>query len=173
MAKGLTGSWLPLSGLGVSTKIQEYFRSNALGYGSTFQAHPVSLACAYEVVKYFMKEDVLGHVQSMEPVLEELMQELYDNHACVREVRVIGLFGGADLVETQGPNKGNRFASFGGEVVSESGHKIPAFKKALRDEGIIAFFRNCLLHAAPPLITSEPELRDAFARVGRALKVFD
>merc|ERR1712224_190269 len=66
-----------------------------------------------------------------------------------------------------------RFASFGGEVMSESGHKIPAFKKALRDEGIIAFFRNCLLHAAPPLITSEPELRDAFARVGRALKVFD
>jgi len=173
MAKGLTGSWLPLSAVGVSTEIHDHFRTSPLGYGSTFQGHPVALACGYEVLKHMNKTDVMGHVSKMEPVLKELMQGLVDEHACVRQVRSIGMFGAADLVETKGPNAGNRFASFSGAAISESAAKIPAFKKALHEEGVIAFFRNCLLHAAPPLVTTEPELRDAFGRVHKALRVFD
>ena len=88
-------------------------------------------------------------------------------------VRSLGLFGAADLVEVRGPNAGNRFANFKGEVLSESGKKIPEFKQRLQEEGVLAFFRNCLIHAAPPLITGPEELKDAFARVGRALQVFE
>lgn len=70
-AKGISGSWLPLSGVACSTPIQDFFRTNPLGYGATYQAHPVALACGYEVVKHIIKEDVLGHVQALEPVLTE------------------------------------------------------------------------------------------------------
>ena len=35
-AKGLSGSFLPLSAVGFRKDIQDYFRTNALGWGTTF-----------------------------------------------------------------------------------------------------------------------------------------
>ena len=133
----------------------------------------VAVACGLEVTKHFCETDVLGHVQRTAPVLEELLHDWKERLACVREARSLGMFGAVDLVEVRGPNVGNRFADFQGNVLSESGRKVPEFKRRLLEEGVIAFFRNCLLHAAPPLISTEPELRDAFARVERALQVFE
>ena len=92
---------------------------------------------------------------------------LVDEHDCVRQARVIGLFGCADLVDTVGPNAGNRVSGLQGG--GPSNDKIVAFKAALLDEGIISLFRNCMLHVAPPLVISEAELRDGFERVHRAL----
>ena len=79
------------------------------------------------------------------------------------------MFGAADLVDTEGSNKGNRISSLQGG--GPNAVKIAAFKQAMLDEGIISLFRNCILHVAPPLITTEPELRDGFQRMHRALKV--
>ena len=94
-AKGISASWLPLSGIGCTTEIQvsrsgppssgpallnvvacaqDFFRTNPLGYGATYQAHPVSLACGYEVVKYTIEHDIVGQAQALEPVLKEEMQ---------------------------------------------------------------------------------------------------
>ena len=53
---------------------QDFFRTNPLGYGATYQAHPVSLACGYEVVKYTIEHDIVGQAQALEPVLKEEMQ---------------------------------------------------------------------------------------------------
>ena len=53
---------------------QDFFRVNPLGYGATYQAHPVALACGYEVVKYTIAEDIVGKAHALEPVLKEEMQ---------------------------------------------------------------------------------------------------
>ena len=58
------------------TCAQDFFRTNPLGYGATYQAHPVSLACGYEVVKYTIELDIVGQAQALEPVLKEEMQRL-------------------------------------------------------------------------------------------------
>ena len=50
---------------------------------------------------------------------------------------------------------------------------VAPFKKALLDEGIYGFMRPPVLHSAPPLVISEAELREGFARVDRALDVLD
>lgn len=70
-------------------------------------------------------------------------RRLVDEHDCVRQARVIGLFGCADLVDTVGDNAGNRFTTLQG-----GGHeKVLAFKQAMLDEGIISLFRNwCVLY---------------------------
>ena len=65
---------------------------------------------------------------------------LVDEHDCVRQARVIGLFGCADLVDTAGPNAGNRFTTLQGG--GPSNDKVLAFKRAMLDEGIISLFRN-------------------------------
>ena len=46
-AKGLTGSWQPLSMVAIRQKLKDFFNEKPSGWGSTFQAHPVALACGY------------------------------------------------------------------------------------------------------------------------------
>lgn len=41
-----------------------------LGIGSTYNSHPVALASAYAALKVFFRDDVLGNVQRMEPVMK-------------------------------------------------------------------------------------------------------
>lgn len=66
---------------------QDFFRVNPLGYGATYQAHPVALACGYEVVKYTIAEDIVSKVHALEAVLKEEMQRcactLYTPHTCL------------------------------------------------------------------------------------------
>lgn len=83
-AKGITGSFLPLSAVGLKKEIQDFFRNNALGWGSTFQAHPVSCACAYEVIKYYIDQDINGHVKKLEKVMKKRIDELISKHNCLR-----------------------------------------------------------------------------------------
>ena len=85
-----------------------------------------------------------------------------------RQVRSLGLFGCADIVSTSGPDAGNRVSSLAGG--GPNAEKIGTFKKAMLDEGLISLFRNCMIHAAPPLIITEDEMRDGFDRMHRALK---
>jgi adenosylmethionine-8-amino-7-oxononanoate aminotransferase len=167
-AKGITAAWIPMSGIACSKEIQDHFRDVPLGYGATYNAHPVSVACAYEVIKYTLEADVLGNVKALAPVLEEEMQRLVDEHDCIRQARTVGLFGGCDIVNTTGPDAGNRVSSLAGG--GPAADKINLFKKAMKDEGLISLFRNCMIHVAPPLIITEPELRDGFNRLHRALK---
>jgi len=79
-AKGITASWQPLSCIGVSSEIQDHFRSTPLGYGATYQAHPVAMACAYEVIKHTLDQKIVEHAASMEPVMVECIQQLVDKH---------------------------------------------------------------------------------------------
>ena len=39
-AKGVTSAYLPLSGVGMRDEIFDFFRTNPIGYGSTYFAHP-------------------------------------------------------------------------------------------------------------------------------------
>jgi adenosylmethionine-8-amino-7-oxononanoate aminotransferase len=62
--------------------VAKYFRQNPvcffvislferqLGIGSTYNSHPVALASAYAALKVFFRDDVLGNVQRMEPVMK-------------------------------------------------------------------------------------------------------
>ena len=40
----------------------------------------MALACGYEVVKYTIKEDIVGRVDALEPVLKEEMQRCAFTH---------------------------------------------------------------------------------------------
>eukprot|EP00439_Symbiodinium_sp_Y106_P035523 s1147_g4.t1 len=142
-AKGLTASFMPLSMVGVRQKIKDYFMTHPIGWGSTFHAHPVALACAYETVKYVLKENVLENVRNLEPELQKLTLK----HASVRQARAVGLFGCLDL---QTPI---------GQAVQRLGEPSPpavqSLRKAMFDNGLFSLFRPPLLHCSPPLIINE------------------
>jgi len=74
-AKGLSSSITPISMVAVSDKMMEFFEENPMGWGSTFQAHPVAMAAAYANIKEMLSNDVIGHVQEMALVFEQHMKE--------------------------------------------------------------------------------------------------
>ena len=43
----------------------------------------------------------------------------------------------------------------------------------MTDNGLIGLFRPPMLHCCPPLVISEPELRDGFLRLSKALETLD
>lgn len=103
-AKGITSAALPLSMTACRKHIMEAFEDKPLGWGSTYQGHPVAMACAYENVKYLIKNDVIGHVQRLAPVFENAMKEIAQNHPCIKQYRSIGLFGCFDAHLPDGSN---------------------------------------------------------------------
>eukprot|EP00968_Pinguiococcus_pyrenoidosus_P024734 scaffold5013_cov273-Pinguiococcus_pyrenoidosus.AAC.10 len=96
-AKGLSAAYMPLAVVGMKQEIKEFFEANALGWGATYQAHPVALACAYECVKHLLKEDLAGNAARLESVMVEEIGRLVDTHPSVRQGRAAGLFGCIDL----------------------------------------------------------------------------
>jgi len=103
-AKGITSSALPLSMTACRKHILESFEEKPLGWGSTYQAHPVAMTCAYENVKNLLKNDIVGHVQKLAPVMENEMKVLAENHPSIKQYRAVGLFGCFDTHFPDGKN---------------------------------------------------------------------
>jgi len=164
-AKGLSAAYMPIAVLGVRQKIKDYFMDNALGWGATFANHPVAMACAYECVKHTLKENLIERAASMEHIMVEELEKIVEKHSSVQQARAIGLFGCLDLV---GPD-GKQLQDY----QEAQSPKTQAFRKAMFDNGLWGLFRPPLVHCAPPLIITEPELRDGFARLSKALEELD
>lgn len=103
-AKGLSSASLPISMMATRKHIMDDFDDKPLGWGSTYQAHPVAMACAYENVKHLLKEDVLGHVQRLSGTFEDTMKSISENHPCIKQYRSVGLFGCFDVHTPDGSN---------------------------------------------------------------------
>mmetsp|Transcript_36320 Transcript_36320/g.104363 ORF Transcript_36320/g.104363 Transcript_36320/m.104363 type:complete len:493 (-) Transcript_36320:177-1655(-) len=169
-AKGLTGAYLPLSMVATRSHIKDYFETNALGWGATFQAHPVSLAAGYECVKFMLEKDLVGHAKNViEPIMKEELDKLVGKYASIARSRCSGAFGCMDLVD---PRSGVPVQNFDG---SNSTHPtaVSTLRAALRANGIIGFVRPPMFHCAPALVIQPDELRDGFRRVDFALAEFD
>lgn len=165
-AKGLSGSYLPLSAVGFRKEIQDHFRTNPIGWGTTYQAHPVSCIAGYETMKYMVEQDVVGHVKKMSKVMEKHMDNMLKKHNCLRQGRIRGLFGAFDIVGKDGQLIQKLFSDPAPPVIGE-------FKKRLLKNGIFMWVRSPVLHIAPPLIITEKELNTAFEGIDDALKVLD
>lgn len=165
-AKGITAAALPLSMTACRKHIMEYFEDHPLGWGSTYQAHPVAMACAYENLKYLIQQDIVGHVQQLAPVFEDNMRTVAESHPCVKQYRSIGLFGCFDVANPDGSNP-----QFQQDAVVDAA--FVEYKKAYAANGLIGLMRPPHLHVAPPLVISEAELLDGFERQDKALSVLD
>lgn len=164
-AKGISGAAIPLSMTACSDEIMRFFDDKPLGWGSTYQAHPVAVAVAYENVKYLIKHNIIGKVQNMAPLFEDCMHRLASDHPCIKQYRAIGLFGCMDVKDIDGSNP---------KLQHEAAHEaFNKYKKAYNENGLVGLHRYPHIHCAPPLIISEDELLDGFDRLDRSLTVLD
>lgn len=164
-AKGLSGAFMPCSMVACREKIRQFFLTEPLGWGATYHAHPVAMACAYECVKFTLSNGLAQRAKDLETVMMEEIQTLVERHSSVKQGRAIGLFGCLDL---QGSD-GRLIQAVGGA----SPVSLDPFRTALRENGLIGLVRPPFLHCAPPLVITEEQLRDGFQRLSRALKFLD
>ncbi len=165
MAKGLTSSYMPLGAMGLSDRIANHFRENVFWGGLTYNAHPMSLACALAVIDVMEEEKLVEHSAKMGEVMRGHMERMKDRHKCVWESRNIGLFG---VIELRKNSKNERLVPYNGS------HPVMAkLGTFFRDNGLYAFLRWNGVMCNPPLTITEAELAEAFDIVDKGLAIVD
>ena len=162
-AKGFTSSILPMSGVALSSKLHNHYQTNSIGYGSTYQCHPISAGVALSTIERIENENILANVQKNEVHLRKYMNRIAGYPIFRHEFRLYGMFGCFDMVAP----------SIDGNVDDNVNHPsveiTTYFANMMRYYGVIHMFRPPLFHIAPPLISTETELDDVFDRIESAI----
>merc|ERR1712003_526239 len=164
-AKGISSAAVPLSMTATTPEIMNYFEDTSIGIGSTYQAHPVALACAYENLKYIVETDLLGHVERLSPIFEYYMSRLAEDHPSIKQYRAIGIFGCFDVEDVEGTNPKLQHIP-GNDAFTK-------YAKAFNDNGLIGLHRFPHIHCAPPLNIQEKDLIEGFHRLDKSLYTLD
>jgi taurine--2-oxoglutarate transaminase len=163
MAKGLTSSYLPLGGVGMSDKVRSHFAKNVFYGGHTYNAHPLCLAAALANLEVI--EELLPNVIKLEGVMKGEMERLKKKHVSMKEGRAIGLFG---MIDLQRNSRGEPFSPY-----PSSSPAMAKLGRFFRDNGLVTFIKHSNFTCVPPLCITEAELKEGFAIIDRALDMLD
>ena len=166
MAKGLTSAYVQLGAVGMRRTIADHFQDQVFYGGLTYNSHPVACAAALASIQVYEEDRLLENARRMGAVMTELLADLAKRHPSVGTARSLGLFGLVELVRDRA--KKTPMAPFNG-----ASDEMQAFAKFLRQEGLYTFVRWHTFFTNPPLCITEPELREAFGIIDRALEITD
>jgi len=165
--KQLAAGYQPISATMFSEAIGEVIdrQSDEIGafwHGVTHAAHPICAAVALETLKIYEERDMLGHVAKVSQRFQAGLRAFAD-HPLVGEVRGVGLAGALQLVSDKPAKTG-----FLPRVAVG-----PQFRKLALEEGLGLREAGDAIVLAPPLIITESEIDELFARLGRTLDRFE
>ena len=166
-AKGCTCGYVPLGGVIVSEKIAHYFDQTQLLCGLTYSAHPMGAAACIATINEYKNLNVEENVKKQGKVLADLLADIEKKHACVGEVRHIGLFSAVELVKDKATHEA--IVPFGKDPEGLMA-KIVGMLKA---EGFSTYSHENIIIVAPPLIITEEQLREAMAILDKVLDSVD
>ena len=164
LAKALSSGYAPISAVLVPQYIYQAFEDaspvlGVFGHGFTYSGHPLSTALALEALVIYQRRDVFGHARRVAPHFARHLHALED-HPLIGEARSLGLIGALQIVRDRDrrtlydPAEG-----VGGYCAETAGIRHGMLFRASID---------CLCFA-PPLVITEAELDEMFARVRAAL----
>jgi taurine--2-oxoglutarate transaminase len=166
-AKGVTCGYVPLGGVVVSQAIADYFDDNLLSCGLTYSGHPLSCAAGVASVNYYIENNILENVQTCGKVLGEMLEKLKAAHACVGDVRYIGLFAAIELVKDKKTKEA--LVPYGKDPDGIMG-KI---KNLLGQRKFMTYTHENIIIVAPPLIITEAQVLEEMAKVDEVLRIVD
>src|ERR1700749_218701 len=164
MAKQLSSAYLPISAIMLSPELtdiveQESGKIGTFGHGFTYTGHPVAAAVAMRTIELYQKRDIVGHVRKVSPHFLKNLRALNDN-PLAGEANGVGLIGGVELVADKKTRQ-----NF--DPAKQVGATVNAF--ALEEGLITRPMLNDRLGFCPPLVITEADIDDMFARFERAL----
>ncbi|MFA9285799.1 aspartate aminotransferase family protein [Comamonas sp. SY3] len=162
-AKALSSGYVPISAVMVSPRIYEAMAANSgkigtFGHGYTYSGHPVAAAVALETLKVYEDEQILAHVNRLSPIFQGRLRG-YLERAHVGEARGMGMIGAIELVA----NKATRQPF---DPALKLGYRLAQYAQ---EEGLIVRAMGDAVALCPPLIITEAEMAEMFARLDRAL----
>ena len=166
-AKGCTCGYVPLGGVIACEKIAKYFDDHKMMCGLTYSAHPIGCAAAVATLNEYKNLNIADNVAKQGKVLGQLLEDLKEKHACVGEVRYIGLFSAFELVKDKQTRE--PIVAFNEDPQGLMNKIIGMLKK----EGFYTYSHENMIIVAPPLIITEEELREAMGILDRVMDSVD
>lgn len=166
-AKGITCGYAPLGGVLVSKEIAAFFDDNFLSCGLTYSAHPLGCAAGIATIEYYKETDLIAQAKEKGVILGKLLEGLKEKHACVGDVRYIGLFSAVELVKDK--ETGAPLVEFG----QDPDKMMKKIVGMLAEKGFSTYSHENFLMVAPPLIITVRELEDAMAIMDEVLGDID
>ena len=171
IAKGLGGGYQPIGAVLAQGKLVDAFRqgSGLFQHGHTYLGHAVACATALAVQRVIVRDDLLAQVRSRGRFLQSVLTQTFGEHPHVGDIRGRGLFWGIELV-----------ADRASKQWFDPARKLHAkIKRAAMAEGVMVYPMGGTVDGrsgdhvllAPPFISSEDELSQMVARLGRAIGV--
>ncbi|MFW5329324.1 aspartate aminotransferase family protein [Hydrogenophaga sp. ZJX-1] len=104
IAKGLGGGYQPIGAVLAQGRLVEAFRqgSGLFQHGHTYLGHAVACAAALAVQRVIQRDGLLDQVKARGHTLQALLQQAFDDHPHVGDIRGRGLFWGIELVADRG-----------------------------------------------------------------------
>ena len=169
-AKGVNSGYIPLGGVVISEKIASQFDHKPYPGGLTYSGHVLGCAAGVASIGAFEREKILPHVRHVgEDVLGAGLSKLTESHPSVGEVRGKGFFWAVELVKdgtTREPLV--PFAASGTDAAA-----MGTVTAAAKSRGLWPFVAGNRLQIAPPLTTSEDEIRQGLEILDEVLTVAD
>jgi beta-alanine--pyruvate transaminase len=158
-AKGITSGTVPMGGVLVRKGIYDAFMRGPehvveLFHGYTYSAHPLACAAGLATLDLYREEQLFERAKKLEPVWAEAAMGLKGLPG-VLDIRCVGLTAGIDL------------ASRPGEVGKRA---YDAMVKAFNDESLVIRVTGETIALTPPLIMSERDIEEIFAKVARVIR---
>lgn len=166
-AKGVTCGYVPLGGCVVSKDIAAYFDDHVLQCGLTYSGHPLACAAGVACLKTYDEEHILDRVAETGAILAEIEDGMLERHACVGDVRHIGLFSAIELVRDKATRE--PLVSWG----SDPERIMPGIIARLAARGFMTYSHENNIIVAPPLVITPEQLREEMAKLDEVLGEVD
>src|SRR6266704_2416641 len=158
-AKGITSGTVPMGGVVVRAGVYDAFMRGPehvveLFHGYTYSAHPLACAAGLATLDLYRDERIFERARKLEPMWAEAAMGL-KGLPNVLDIRCVGLTAGIDL------------ASRPGKVGKRA---YDAMDKAFHEENLVVRAAGKTIVLTPPLIASEGEIEEMFAKVVRVIK---
>ncbi len=172
MAKGMTCGYLPLGATIVRKHIGDRFKEQFFSHGATYAGHALGCAAALSVIPIYQEDNLVENSDRMGKYLLEKSLELKEKHACVGDVRGLGLFVGLELVKNKRTKE--PLTSVDAKIRPGLNPKMEIAKK-LSEFGMMAMAANPVnvIALAPPLIANQDEIDEGIAIMDQALEIGD
>src|ERR1044071_2004905 len=158
LAKGITSGSVPMAG-GIGTQtIHDAFMKGPehvveFFHGYTYSAHPLACAAGLAALDLYRDEDLFARAKKIEPVWYDAAMTL-KGLPRVLDIRCIGITAGIDLASRP-------------DAVGKRGYE--AMERGFHDEGIMFRIVGDSIAVTPPLIVSESQIGEIFAKVGKVI----
>ena len=159
-AKGVTSGYQPLGGVLVNQRVRAPFWDDPIPgavfrHGYTYSGHAAAAAAAMANLDIIEREDLVGRVRNLEPVLDAAVRRLSDA-PLVGEIRTVGLTAAVALQP---------------EVLAKDATAIEKVVAGCIRNGVATrVLRAHAVHISPPFVITEQQIDTMVDVIGNALE---